>query len=182
MAREESLTIVRLQRRWRTRQFDRPPGRAYDLNGSHVTDKAGFYLAIGEAINGPGGYFGCNLDALNDCLRGRFGARTPRLAARLGRQVVTVGALVVALGYAALAETASAMGAGRPVAWIIPGLLVAGAGMGLIMAPLPAIVLAGTDPRHAAAASGVLRPPSTGAGRRPMTLGLHRHDGAGPAW
>ncbi|MEV7805379.1 MFS transporter [Microbispora sp. NPDC088329] len=83
-------------------------------------------------------------------------ALSGRVAARLGRQVVTVGALVVALGYAALAETASALGTGRPVAWIIPGLLVAGAGMGLIMAPLPAIVLAGTDPRHAAAASGVL--------------------------
>ncbi|GIH66711.1 MFS transporter [Microbispora siamensis] len=83
-------------------------------------------------------------------------ALSGRIAARLGRQVVTVGALVVALGYAALAETASALDTGRPVAWIIPGLLVAGAGMGLIMAPLPAIVLAGTDPRHAAAASGVL--------------------------
>ncbi|OPG12343.1 MFS transporter [Microbispora sp. GKU 823] len=83
-------------------------------------------------------------------------ALSGRIAARLGRQVVTLGALVVALGYAALAETASALDTGRPVAWVIPGLLVAGAGMGLIMAPLPAIVLAGTDPRHAAAASGVL--------------------------
>lgn len=75
--REEWLTIVRLQDRWRTRQPDRLSGRTYDLSGSHVTDKAGFYLAVGEAINGPGGYFGCNLDALNDCLRGRFGAQTP---------------------------------------------------------------------------------------------------------
>ena len=29
------------------------------------------------AINGPGGYFGWNLDALDDCLSGRFGARAP---------------------------------------------------------------------------------------------------------
>ncbi|MEU7913245.1 barstar family protein [Microbispora bryophytorum] len=49
---------------------DRAPGRTYDLDGSHITDKAGFHLAIGEAINGPGGYFGCNLDALDDCLCG----------------------------------------------------------------------------------------------------------------
>ena len=28
---------------------------------------------IGAAVNGPGGYFGRNLDALNDCLRGGFG-------------------------------------------------------------------------------------------------------------
>ncbi|MGW0802654.1 barstar family protein [Nonomuraea sp. NPDC002799] len=32
---------------------------------------------MGEAINGPGGYFGRNLDALDDCLRGGFGARAP---------------------------------------------------------------------------------------------------------
>ncbi|MEV0401811.1 barstar family protein [Actinoallomurus sp. NPDC050550] len=31
----------------------------------------------GEAINGPGGYFGWNLDALDDCLGGRRGARAP---------------------------------------------------------------------------------------------------------
>ncbi|MEV6868502.1 barstar family protein [Streptosporangium subroseum] len=76
-AREEWLTLVRRDRRAPRGRPDRSPGRTYDLDGSHITDEAGFYLAIGEAINGPGGYFGCNLDALVDCLRGRFGARTP---------------------------------------------------------------------------------------------------------
>jgi len=56
---------------------DRPAGTTYDLDGRFVTDIEGFYCAIGEAINGPGGYFGSNLDALDDCLRGRFGARAP---------------------------------------------------------------------------------------------------------
>ncbi|HEX6685963.1 MAG TPA: barstar family protein [Candidatus Limnocylindrales bacterium] len=56
---------------------DRPPGTTYHLDGRFVTDVEGFYCAIGEAINGPGGYFGWNLDALDDCLRERFGARTP---------------------------------------------------------------------------------------------------------
>ncbi|WP_233579381.1 barstar family protein [Verrucosispora sp. FIM060022] len=56
---------------------DRPPGTTYDLDGRYVTDIEGFYCAIGEAVNGPGGYFGWNLDALHDCLRGGFGARTP---------------------------------------------------------------------------------------------------------
>ena len=32
-----------------------------------------FWREIGRAINGPGGYFGSNLDALIDCLRGGFG-------------------------------------------------------------------------------------------------------------
>ncbi|SBT43585.1 barstar family protein [Micromonospora auratinigra] len=56
---------------------DRPAGTTYDLDGRFVTDIDGFYCAIGEAINGPGGYFGGNLDALDDGLRGRSGAATP---------------------------------------------------------------------------------------------------------
>ncbi|GGX60276.1 hypothetical protein GCM10010510_00650 [Streptomyces anandii JCM 4720] len=39
------------------------------LDGGLVTTKAGLYCALGEAVNGPGGYFGSNLDALHDCLR-----------------------------------------------------------------------------------------------------------------
>lgn len=49
---------------------DRPPGTTYDLDGRYVTDVEGFYCALGEAVDGPGGYFGWNLDALDDCLRG----------------------------------------------------------------------------------------------------------------
>lgn len=56
---------------------DQPAGTVFDLDGRFVTDIEGFYCAIGEAINGPGGYFGWNLDALSDCLRSRWGARTP---------------------------------------------------------------------------------------------------------
>lgn len=56
---------------------DRPTGVTYDLDGRFVTDIEGFYCAIGEAINGPGGYFGWNLDALDDCFAGGFGARPP---------------------------------------------------------------------------------------------------------
>ncbi|MEU0544614.1 barstar family protein [Nocardia sp. NPDC005978] len=49
----------------------------YTLVGDAVTDIDGFYCALGEAINGPGGYFGWNLDALADCLCGGFGATWP---------------------------------------------------------------------------------------------------------
>lgn len=34
-----------------------------------ITTRDGFYCALGEAVNGPGGYFGSNLDAVFDCLR-----------------------------------------------------------------------------------------------------------------
>ncbi|MET8026531.1 barstar family protein [Streptomyces avermitilis] len=56
---------------------DAQPGAAYELDGRHITDESSFYCSLGESINGPGGYFGWNLSALNDCLRGGWGASTP---------------------------------------------------------------------------------------------------------
>jgi RNAse (barnase) inhibitor barstar len=38
------------------------------VDGAMITSKPGFYCALGEAVNGPAGYFGSNLDALADCL------------------------------------------------------------------------------------------------------------------
>lgn len=46
----------------------------YVLDGTQIRTLADFWRAIGEAINGPGGYFGRNLDAFADCLSGGFGA------------------------------------------------------------------------------------------------------------
>jgi hypothetical protein len=56
---------------------DKPAHGTYHLDGRNVTDREGFYCAIGEAINGPGGYFGWNTGALHDCLRGGWGAAPP---------------------------------------------------------------------------------------------------------
>ena len=56
---------------------DKPAGTTYHLDGRNITDLAGFYCAIGEAINGPGGYFGWNGQALHDCLTGGWGAARP---------------------------------------------------------------------------------------------------------
>ncbi|RCG20916.1 hypothetical protein DTL70_19885 [Streptomyces diacarni] len=47
------------------------------VEGAHVTDTAALYCALGEAMNGPGGYYGADLDALKDCLRGNFGPVAP---------------------------------------------------------------------------------------------------------
>jgi len=46
---------------------------AYEIDGERFQDTDDFYAIIGEAVNGPGGYFGRGLDSLNDCLRGGFG-------------------------------------------------------------------------------------------------------------
>lgn len=68
--------LVRERACRRTRR-DRPAGHDYVLDGRHVTDEPGLYLALGEAVNGPGGYFGGCLAALDDCLRGTFGYTAP---------------------------------------------------------------------------------------------------------
>jgi RNAse (barnase) inhibitor barstar len=52
---------------------DRNALLVYEIPGERITSLEAFYRVIGEAINGPGGYFGTNLDALADCLRGGFG-------------------------------------------------------------------------------------------------------------
>jgi MFS family permease len=74
-----------------------------------------------------------------------------KIAARLGPQVLALGALIVSAGYLLLAAMLH-----DGAAWLIPGLVVSGIGMGLVIAPMPAIVLARVKPEHAAAASGVL--------------------------
>lgn len=39
-----------------------------EIAGADLADIAGFYCELGEAVNGPGGYFGSNPSALDDCL------------------------------------------------------------------------------------------------------------------
>ena len=43
---------------------DAESGATFHLDGRRVTDLQGFFCALGEAVNGPGGYFGWGLDAL----------------------------------------------------------------------------------------------------------------------
>lgn len=65
------------ERACRRSHHDRPAGHAYELDGQHITDEPALYLALGEAVNGPGGYFGGCLAARDDCLRGTFGYTAP---------------------------------------------------------------------------------------------------------
>jgi EmrB/QacA subfamily drug resistance transporter len=74
------------------------------------------------------------------------------LARRLGRQVLALGAAVVAAGALLLAA------ADGGTSWmpLLPGLAATGFGIGLVLVSLSATVLAGVDPQHAGAAAGVL--------------------------
>ncbi|MGO4649915.1 barstar family protein [Nocardia sp. 2YAB30] len=75
-ARRAWLSVA-LRRRSHPPRPDDPPGARYELDGRDIVDEDSFYCAIGEAVNGPGGYFGWNLDALDDCMCGGFCATPP---------------------------------------------------------------------------------------------------------
>jgi MFS family permease len=79
-----------------------------------------------------------------------------RFVARLGRQALALGALVRAVALVALYVAVDHVGAHGSVAWLAGPLMLDGAGIGLVMGPIIAIVLSGVEPRHAGAASGVL--------------------------
>jgi predicted MFS family arabinose efflux permease len=101
-------------------------------------------LASGVVFTAIGvGYFGTTLQA-------------GKLAARFGAAALTAGALILAAGAALLWVSIAQIGPDGNVAWLTPALLVDGAGMGLVLAPLNSTVLAGIAPRHAGIASGVL--------------------------
>ncbi|MFO7252535.1 MAG: MFS transporter [Actinomycetes bacterium] len=77
------------------------------------------------------------------------------LVARLGRRLVHLGLAVMALGTGGLLvvlETAE-----QVTTWAMsPALVVAGVGMGAVMAPFFDIVLAGVEPQETGSASGAL--------------------------
>ena len=78
------------------------------------------------------------------------------LLARFGPRVLAAGALTLACGHALLLAAVAEVGVGGSIAPLVPGLLVIGAGMGMVIAPLTTTILSGVDPQRAGAASGML--------------------------
>lgn len=52
-------------------------GETIVIDGNRVDSIPGFFLVLGEAVNGANGYFGACLDSLSDCLCGGFGLALP---------------------------------------------------------------------------------------------------------
>jgi EmrB/QacA subfamily drug resistance transporter len=82
--------------------------------------------------------------------------RAPELTARHGRGVIAVGALVLAAGHALLLAAVSDIGVGGTLIALVPGLVLVGVGMGLVLAPLASTILTSLEPERAGAASGML--------------------------
>jgi EmrB/QacA subfamily drug resistance transporter len=79
-----------------------------------------------------------------------------RIAKLLGRQVIALAALGRAAGVGVLLFTVAKIGVTGSSLWLIPGLLLNGAGTGLAVSPLASTVLSRVDNEHVGAASGVL--------------------------
>ncbi|MGB6457391.1 MAG: MFS transporter [Streptosporangiaceae bacterium] len=78
-----------------------------------------------------------------------------RLAPKLGRAVTMAGAMVMAAGMTGLIATVHHYGAAVTTGDMVPALVVAGVGMGLVLAPLADIVLDRVPVQHVGSASGV---------------------------
>lgn len=55
----------------------RPALAIVHLDAAHIASLDAFFCALGDAVQGPGGYFGCTLRSLDDCLLGGFGITPP---------------------------------------------------------------------------------------------------------
>lgn len=79
-----------------------------------------------------------------------------RLIAKIGRYVMPVGTVVMALGLTVYYLTLQHYTLETTPWQLVPGLLLTGVGMALIMTPMFSIVLSDVDPKNAGSASGVL--------------------------
>jgi EmrB/QacA subfamily drug resistance transporter len=79
-----------------------------------------------------------------------------RLGDWLGRQSLTIGALVLAGGHLIQYAVVTSDVRDGLMVWMVPVLFIEGAGIGMVMAPMVSKVLAGLSPQHAGVASGVL--------------------------
>jgi EmrB/QacA subfamily drug resistance transporter len=79
-----------------------------------------------------------------------------KLIPKLGRYALTLGTVLMSAGLLVIYLFLETGGLDTSPWAFIPGLLLTGSGMAMIMAPIFAVVLTDVDPKHAGSASGVL--------------------------
>ncbi len=99
---------------------------------------------------------------------------SPKLVRRWGgRRVVTAGALICATGFLTMLVPLLTVTDASLAAWTVPSQLVAGAGFGMVVAPLLSLVLSGIRSSDAGAASGLLTTAQViGGGLGVVVMGL----------
>lgn len=83
-------------------------------------------------------------------------AFSQKIIKRFGRYTMTIGTVTMAVGLCLLYFFIQHYGIDTSPWVCIPGLLIVGAGMALIMSPMFSVVLTDVDTKHAGSASGVL--------------------------
>jgi len=83
-------------------------------------------------------------------------AQAPNLTERYGRGVLGAGAIVLAAGHGLLLIAILDIGVRGSIALLVPGFVLVGAGMGLMIVPLTTIIMSTTKSEDAGAASGAL--------------------------
>ena len=79
-----------------------------------------------------------------------------KIIPKLGRYTMTIGTIIMATGLVITYYFVNLHGLDTTPWEFVPGLLVTGAGMALIMSPMFSVVLTDVDPKHAGSASGVM--------------------------
>jgi EmrB/QacA subfamily drug resistance transporter len=83
-------------------------------------------------------------------------AQAPALVLRFGHRLLAVGALVLAAGHGLLLAAVANVGVGGSIIELVPGLVLIGAGMGLLLVPLTTTILSNVDTQYAGGASGAM--------------------------
>lgn len=89
------------------------------------------------------------------CVAAASGASS-QLGPKLGRKILSMGALLVTAGMSVIWATVHFVGTSITSWHLVPGLVICGGGMGLLVAPLADVVLSGVRGRDAGSASGIL--------------------------
>jgi EmrB/QacA subfamily drug resistance transporter len=82
--------------------------------------------------------------------------RAPALTIRYGRRVISLGALLCAVGNVLVMAAVWHWGTGGPLLGLVPGLVLGGAGQGLCITPLTTTIMAKADASTAGSVSGAL--------------------------
>ncbi len=85
-----------------------------------------------------------------------FSGASIALAPKIGRKVIIAGVLLMAAGMVLMIFTIQLAGTDITSWHLIPSMLIGGTGMGLVIAPIADIVLAGVPLENAGSASGVV--------------------------
>lgn len=85
-----------------------------------------------------------------------IGFLTAKLVPRIGRYTMTLGTVILAIGLVATLLPMQMHGLDTKPLELTPGLLLVGAGMGMIMGLIFSVTLKEVDPHHAGSASGTL--------------------------